>query len=58
VQLGHDLVLSIGRVEYPDQDQMLPLNLPGMFRRGVSTMIGKKVPSFQFNEINELKGFP
>ncbi len=27
-----------------------------MFRRGVSTMIGVGVPSFQFNEINGLKG--
>lgn len=27
-----------------------------VFRRGVSTMIGKGVPSFQVNEINGLKG--
>ena len=28
----------------------------GVFRRGVSTVIGAGVPSFQFNEINDLKG--
>ncbi len=27
-----------------------------MFRRGVTTMIGVGVPSFQFNEINRLEG--
>jgi hypothetical protein len=30
----------------------------GVFRRGVSTMIVKGVPSFQLNEINGLKGSP
>jgi hypothetical protein len=29
-----------------------------VFRRGVSTIIGKGVPSFQLNEINGLKGSP
>jgi hypothetical protein len=29
-----------------------------VFRRGVSTIIGKGVPSFQLNQINRLKGSP
>jgi hypothetical protein len=29
-----------------------------VFRRGVSTIIGKGVPSFELNEINGLKGSP
>jgi hypothetical protein len=29
-----------------------------VFRRGVTSMIGNGVPSFQFNEINGLAGVP
>lgn len=39
-------------------DQQAARPQAAVFRRGVSTTIGKGVPSFQLNEINGLKGTP